>query len=108
MVYTIDELRSKILPIVQEYQIHTVYLFGSYARGTATENSDVDILIDTDGSCVNDLLMLGGLYSDLEDALQKSIDLVTVASISQPTSKRSQLHFRENMLRERIPLYVAA
>ncbi|MDR3294725.1 MAG: nucleotidyltransferase domain-containing protein [Clostridiales Family XIII bacterium] len=33
-------------PIAIKYQLPTVYLFGSYARGEATDDSDVDILID--------------------------------------------------------------
>ncbi len=48
MVYTIAELQRIITPIAQKYRLRAVYLFGSYARGTATENSDVDLLIDTD------------------------------------------------------------
>ena len=42
MVYTIDEIRQIITPIAKKYGLPAVYLFGSYARGTANEDSDVD------------------------------------------------------------------
>ena len=44
MIYTIAELSRKIIPIAQKYNIPAVYIFGSYARNEATENSDVDVL----------------------------------------------------------------
>ncbi len=52
MIYTISELQRIITPIAQKYHLRAVYLFGSYARGTATENSDIDLLIDTEGASV--------------------------------------------------------
>ena len=36
------------MSIQREYGVKTAYLFGSYAKGTATEKSDVDIIIDMD------------------------------------------------------------
>ena len=108
MIYTINEIRRIIYPIAQTWNIRAVYLFGSYARGTATEESDIDLLVDTAGSTITGLMSLGGLYCDLEDALKKKIDLITVNSLEQPTNKPGQLHFRENVRRERIEIYDAA
>ena len=53
-------------------------LFGSYARGEATEDSDIDLLVDR-GSMVGGWTM-GGLYIDLCEALGKELDLVTTGS----------------------------
>ena len=47
MVYSIAEIQNKVLPIIQKYHIPAMYLFGSYARGEATDNSDLDFLVDT-------------------------------------------------------------
>ena len=51
-------------------------LFGSYARGEATEHSNLDILIDR-GS-IRSGFVLGGLYQDLRDSFKKERDMVTV------------------------------
>ena len=106
--YTIDEIRRRITPIARKYGLAAVYLFGSYARGDATAESDVDLLVDTAGTDLNSLFRLGGLYSELEAALETSIDLVTVESMREPTDRRSQLRFREAVSRERKMIYAAA
>ena len=104
MVYTIPEIRSKVLPILEKYRIPAMYLFGSYARGDATEDSDIDFLIDTTGTELTSLLRLGALYCDLEEAFQKPIDLITVRSIMQESSMESDIDFRNTVLKERVRL----
>ena len=37
MVYTIDQIKDKIYPVAEKYDLSKVYLFGSYARGEADE-----------------------------------------------------------------------
>ena len=106
--YTIEEIKRRVTPVAQKYRIAAVYLFGSYARGEATADSDVDLLVDLTGSDICSLFQLGGLYNDMEEALGVSIDLVTAASLETPTDRRSQLHFREAVKRERKMIYAAA
>lgn len=106
--YSIDEIQKRITPVAQKYGLLAVYLFGSYARGEATAESDVDLLVDLSGTQIDSLFKLGGLYSDLEEALGTGIDLVTVDSIEEPTERRSQIHFREAIQRERVMIYAAA
>ena len=48
MIYTIEEIRRRITPVAVRYRLKAVYLFGSYARGEATDESDIDLLIDTE------------------------------------------------------------
>ena len=79
-VYTLDEIRAIAHPIAQRYGIAALYLFGSYARGEATPQSDIDLRVDR-GNLV-DLLELGGLSSDLEDAFQKKPHVVTTQMLS--------------------------
>lgn len=74
-IYTINELINVISPIAEKHNVSRVYLFGSYARGEADEESDIDLRINADQP--NTLFALGGLYADLEEALGKSLDLVT-------------------------------
>ena len=75
MIYTIDEIRTKIRPICEQYKIEKVWLFGSYARGEAREDSDVDLHMKAPKGI--GLFGLSGIYADLEEALGKEIDLIT-------------------------------
>ena len=55
-VYTIDEIIELITPVAKRYAVASVWLFGSYARGEATCDSDVDLLID--GGAIHSLYQL--------------------------------------------------
>ena len=108
MIYTLDEIAQRIRPVAERYRLRAVYVFGSYARGEAGEDRDVDLLVDTDGANLKTLFALGGLYSDLEDALEKELSLVTVDSLEQPCRMESDIYFRENVTRERRKIYAVA
>ena len=101
MIYTTEEIRQAIIPIAEKYRLKAVYLFGSYARGTATEASDIDFMIDTAGANLDTLFKLGALYNELSQAFCKEIDLITVSSFEQPPVRKSEITFRENILKER-------
>ena len=108
MVYSIDEIRRIVTPIAEKYKLPAVYLFGSYARGTATADSDIDLLVDTTGTALKSLLSLGALYHDLETALGKQIDLITVSSLRQKAQMPSQEQFRDTVWNEKVSLYDVA
>ena len=106
--YTIEEIKRRITPVAEKYRLAAVYLFGSYARGDATEESDVDLLVDLSGTGIDTLFKLGGLYYELEAALETGIDLITTDSMEQATDLRSQKRFREAVKQERMMIYAAA
>ena len=108
MTYTIAEITSIITPIAEKYRLKAVFLFGSYARGTATEASDIDLMIDTNGSDLDTLFKIGALYDELSQAFCKEVDLITVSSFEQPAIRASEIAFRENIIRERKNLYAVA
>ena len=107
MIYSIDELKKKVAPVAKKYNLPAVYLFGSYARGEATERSDVDILIDRAGSAIHGrgLFGMAAVYNDLREALGKELDLVTVAALEQDKNSRSSRMFAETIRKERVVLY---
>jgi predicted nucleotidyltransferase len=78
-VYSIDQIKELITPIAKNYGVERVMLFGSYARGEASESSDVDFHIDA--GRIRDLFTLSGFMLDLEDALGKKVDVVTSGGI---------------------------
>lgn len=104
MVYTIEQLKEKITPIVLKYRLSSVYVFGSYARGDATETSDLDFLIDRTDSTIRSLLDMGSLYCDLSEVFKKDVDLITVDALNQPDVKRRTPDFKKHLYKERVNL----
>ena len=104
MVYSIEELKTKIEPIAQKYDISAVYIFGSYARGDASDDSDVDVMIKREGSKIHGFIM-GALYEDLLDSIGKGVDLLTEESLEQHDTKNRTPWFYENLLKERVQIY---
>lgn len=98
-IYSLDEIRQRITPVAAKHDIAAVYLFGSYARGEATDKSDVDLVIDAPQ--VNNLLVLSEIYADFEEALEKPLDLVTARALSQS----SNLRFSNNVKKDMVALY---
>lgn len=88
MVYSIDEIRNIAAPIAASYGVERMRLFGSYARGEATENSDVDFRIDC--GRIKDLFEMGGLYAELQDKLNKNLDIVTTEGLDESFLARIQ------------------
>ena len=83
-IYALSEIQELINPILQNYGVSRAYLFGSYARGEATEESDIDLRID--GGKIKSMFGLGALYYELTQALGKSVDLVTTEALEHTTN----------------------
>lgn len=84
MIYSIEEITEKIRPIAERHELKEVWLFGSYARGDATEESDVDLLID--GENLGGFKFFG-MWDEFETALNKEVDLITVFSFERNRGK---------------------
>ena len=108
MVLSIDAIKNAVTPVAIKYKPKAVFLFGSYARGTATESSDIDLLVDTSGTGIKSLLDLAEVYCELEEALGKPVDLITVSSLEQPAQMQSDLQFRAKVKEERVNIYDVA
>lgn len=80
----LDKIKSKIKEILKKNKIKKAGIFGSYAKGEQKKNSDIDILIEFNGS----LLDLVGLEMQLERALKKEVDLLTYNGINHLLKKR--------------------
>lgn len=81
-VLTLKELKSKIKKVTDKYNIDEVYLFGSYARGEATPDSDVDIYCSSGD--VKTLYDLDAFEEELENELGKKVDVITIGSKIHP------------------------
>lgn len=76
-VYTLSQLKDLLIPVFGQYDIRKAVLFGSYSKGTAVPNSDVDLLVD---SGLRGLRFVG-LLGDVQEAVGKDVDLFDVTHI---------------------------
>jgi hypothetical protein len=80
------DLKEKDIQIIRDYfvgkPVLKAYLFGSYSRNQADKDSDVDILVDLD---YDQHIGLGfvQMKMDLEEKLQKPVDLVSSQAITK-------------------------
>ena len=70
--------------MVEKYPVFKVILIGSYARGDATDESDIDLIIDSDGKMRNrKIFALGG---DLLEVLPVRVDVYDILEIPNPST----------------------
>ena len=78
--YTIAEIRDVLQPLCSDPRIKRVILFGSYAKGEAQEQSDIDLYLDSGR------LMTGfdffALKASMEEAFQTDVDVLPDLDIS--------------------------
>lgn len=75
MLYTINEIKDKTMPIAKAYGVEQMGLFGSYARGEAKDDSDIDLYVEC--GRLKTLLQYFAFVNELEDVLQCHVDVVT-------------------------------
>jgi predicted nucleotidyltransferase len=74
------------------YGIRRIGIFGSFARGQASEDSDIDIVVETDKP---DLFLIGAMQAELSELLHRRIDLVRLR-------ERMNDHLKKRIVREAI------
>jgi len=75
----IEQVKRKILPVLQRYDVVRAAIFGSLARGETKQGSDIDILVEFAGE--KSLLDLAGLKIELEELLGVRVDVLTYGSL---------------------------
>jgi uncharacterized protein len=87
--------RDEILAIAEKHGAYNVRVFGSVARGEATDDSDIDFLVDYDLDKITPWFP-GGLLVDLEQILNRKVDIATVDMLKE--------RIRDRVLREAVTL----
>lgn len=101
-VYTLDEITERIAPVAKKYNIPKVYIFGSYARGEANPDSDVDLMIEVGN--LRGLEVIGAL-EEFKNALNKPVDLITTRSLTQERAQKYSKVFIDNLENDRRLIY---
>ncbi len=91
MISDLEKIKEKILPILKKEGVLRSSIFGSYARGKNNSKSDLDLLVELPEG--KSLLDLAGLQLELEEKLNKKVDVLTKDSI-HPLIRQSILKNR--------------
>ena len=79
-VYTIEKIKDIVKPVADKYNVDSIYWFGSYARGEANENSDLDFLVF--GGDNFKLTNIFALAEELRTAFQRQVDVFEISEIN--------------------------
>ena len=93
-LHQLKERRLSIMATAALHGARNLKVFGSIARGTADDSSDIDFLVELEPG--RSLLDLGGLQVALQRLLGKPVDVITVPGLKE--------RIRDRVLREAVPL----
>lgn len=93
-VLTIEMIKDVIAPIAAKYGVESIYVFGSYARGEATIDSDIDFLVF--GGKGFKLSMVYALAEEIREAFGKDVDVFEINEINVGSD------FYENVMKEKV------
>ena len=91
----LEEIKDIIVKVLKKHNVKRAAIFGSIARGEATEESDIDIVIEFEGR--KSLLDLVDLKLELQELLGKKVDVITYNSIN-PLLKEQILNKQKILL----------
>lgn len=92
---SIETIQKKVTDICSKHKISFCYLFGSYAKGYATERSDVDLLVDIDITGLD----FFGLIEEFRESLHKKVDLLRLEDL------RENKDLLLNILKDGVKIY---
>ena len=93
-IFTLENIIDMVKPLAEKYKVKEIYLFGSYARGEADENSDLDFLVfGGDNFKLTNIFALG---EDLREVLQKKVDIFEIHEVNQDSE------FYKTIMREKV------
>lgn len=96
---TTEQIKQTVADYFRDKPVRKVYLFGSYARGEADEESDVDLLLDIEEDASVTYFTLGGYLADMRDLFKRKVDIVTLDAL------RSDRYFTKFVEAEKKELY---
>lgn len=101
-ILTTDAIRTLIRPAAKKFGLKKVFLFGSYARGDAAADSDIDLMIDGGNSVsYHDYQRLVDAF---RSALNKEVDVVEYAAVQKDRTRSGQ-RFLEHFERDKVLIY---
>lgn len=94
MIYSLNDIKHIVQSVAVKYNVDAIYLFGSYARGEATEESDLDFLVF--GGNDFKLTNIFALAEDLREAFDKPVDVFEIHEVN------AESEFYNAIMKERL------
>lgn len=92
-IFSFEDIKTMVRPIAKKYGVQAIYLFGSYARGEADKNSDLDFLV-FGGDDFKPTLVFA-LAEELRAVFNKNVDVYEIHEINQDSA------FYQKVMKER-------
>jgi predicted nucleotidyltransferase len=105
MIYSLEQIKDLSEPIARKYQLQALWVFGSYARGEATEESDIDFLMDYTNSIAMTFRGFMGISEELKLTFSKKIDLISTSSLYTPRMEQYFSTFVNLVTNDKVLLY---
>lgn len=80
-VYSIDEIKKMIYDVLKNTEVEKAILFGSYAKNQSNANSDIDILIDSNGKVKG--LKFFAIIDMVKEKFNKDVDIIEKSEINK-------------------------
>lgn len=84
---SVEQIRRRLTPVFEKYGVRRAVLFGSYAKGTATAKSDIDLFVD---SGLRGLKFTGFLY-DVERAAGVMTDVLDTTDVTKDSAVEREI-----------------
>ena len=94
----LEDIKNAVEPACRDFDVERLDVFGSVARGTSTQASDLDLLVEFREPARDPAKRFFGLLHRIEDTLGCEVDLLTLSGLRNP-------YFRKQILGERTPVY---
>ena len=86
-IYTLEEIKERLSDVFKAHDVKKAYVFGSYSKGCACEDSDVDLYVDSD---LHGFRFIE-LIEDVREALGKDVDVFSTRQIDKGTPIESEI-----------------
>ena len=94
-ILELEDIVRKCTEVFERYEVSFCYLFGSYAKGKATQTSDVDLLISANVKG----LKFYGLVEEIRTALHKKVDVIDMNQLKE------NIELTEEIFKDGIKIY---
>ncbi len=86
-IYTIEQLKKVLIPVFRLHGVKRAILFGSYGKGVAGADSDIDLLVD---SRLQGLRFVG-LMEDVRNIVDKDVDLLDISHVEDNSKIQEEI-----------------